>query len=121
MTVFADILQRAIERVPGAQAAVFADWEGEAVDAFSEAAESLTEIRLIGAHWGVIYQQARATCEKLRLGDVGLVLLEFSRGTVIVRRITADYFVVVALESEGSLGQALRVLDDIEDHLREEM
>jgi predicted regulator of Ras-like GTPase activity (Roadblock/LC7/MglB family) len=121
LSVFAQILQRAMERVPGAQAAIFADWEGEAVDAFSDAAESLTEIRLIGAHWGVIYQQARLACEKLRLGDVGLVLLEFSRGYIIVRRITADYFVVVALQSEGSLGQALRVLDEVESHLLEEM
>jgi len=119
MTVFGDILRRAFENVPGARGAAFADGEGETVDTFS-AQIGDTGLRLIGAHWGVIYALARAAW-KPRLGELSQLLLEFETQRVLIRRVTDDYFVVMALAPEGNLACAVRALDRAEGELREQM
>lgn len=119
MTVFGEILKQAIETVPGARGAAFADWEGETVDNFS-AQIGDTGLRLISAHWGVIYSLARAAW-KPELGAIAQLLLEFDTQRVLVRRVTDAYFVVMTLGPEGNLAYASRALDRAEGQLREQM
>lgn len=119
MTVFGEILKRVVAAVPGARGAIFADWEGEAVDNFSAQIDD-TGLRLMGAHWGVIYSLAR-TAWTSELGQIKQLLLEFDTQRVVVRRVTEEYFVVMTLGLEGNLAYATRALDRAEDQLREEM
>jgi predicted regulator of Ras-like GTPase activity (Roadblock/LC7/MglB family) len=119
MTVFGEILRRAIEAVPGARGAAFADGEGETVDTFS-AQIGDTGLRLIGAHWGVIYALARAAWRPEH-GEIDQLLLEFDTQRVLIRRVTGEYFVVLALAPEGNLARAVRALDRVEGELREQM
>ena len=120
MTIFGNILKAAIEAVPGALGATFADWEGETVDGFSPTIGD-TNLKLRGAHWGIIYHLARTAWQKADSGQIEELMLEFDNERAIIRRVTNEYYVVLLLARESNLVAARSALDMVEAQLREEM
>ena len=119
MTSFGAILQRMVERVPGAVGAVFTDWEGEPIDQFAHIPP--LDIQLVGAHWGIVFLQASERLGRHGLGGVEELLIEGDKATVLVRSVTDKYFVVLATKQDAHLGTALRELSRGAEHLRSEM
>ena len=117
-TPFATILRAAVERVPGALGAVFADHEGETVDHYSLLEPFDT--KLIGAHLGVLLDQARKACEGAGVGAALAVVVRGERGFV-VRPVADGYYVVMALAPYTPTALALRALDVAAGSLRREM
>jgi predicted regulator of Ras-like GTPase activity (Roadblock/LC7/MglB family) len=109
MSAFAEILKEMVERVPGAVGAIFADWEGEAVDQYAHI--PALEIQLVGAHWGVVLSQADRRLRQAGLGGVDELLVEGEHGTVLVRRVTEHYYVVLTGKREVHLATARRELE----------
>jgi predicted regulator of Ras-like GTPase activity (Roadblock/LC7/MglB family) len=118
-TIFAKILKEVVDAIPGALGAIFVDWEGESVDEFSCIGE--TNLRLVGAHWAIAYQQAQAIFTKLQIGSLKELILRFQTQQVIVRRITEAYLVLLAIGRDTHLGRALHLLAQAESKIREEM
>ena len=119
MSIFADILAEAFSEFPGAKGAVFTDREGEAVDSYSEMGN--TNIRLFGAHWGIVFYQCYSASKKTGAGEVDQLVMRFSAATVVIQRVTEDYFVVVALADSSHLGRALGKVSRVAAKLREQM
>jgi predicted regulator of Ras-like GTPase activity (Roadblock/LC7/MglB family) len=117
-SIFAGILEEMVTSIPEALGAVFVDWEGEMVDEFSHPGHDL---RLVGAQWAVAYFLARAALDKSHHLGPDELLLRFERQQVIVRRVTDDYLVVMALQQGANLGRALHLIQRAEQRLREEM
>ena len=109
MSSFAEILKAMVERVPGAVGAIFADWEGEAVDQFAHV--PTLEIQLVGAHWGVVLALATRTLERAGAGGIEEMWIEGERALVLVRRVTERYYVVLTASRAAHLGQARRELE----------
>jgi len=120
VSAFGDILQRMVERVPGALGAVFADWEGEAVDQFA-AEEAPQEIRLVGAHWGVVLNVTAERVRLMRGGEVDELWVEADHGLVLIRAVAGGYYVVLSTGPETHLATARRALDVSVTELRSEM
>ena len=132
-----EILEEAVCSVPGAQGAVFADWEGEEVDhylgdgdlaanathdAASEFEGGRTDMRILAAHWGIVLFQTVRRFASAGLGDVDELTMCFSRFWVLLRRVTDHYYVVILIDGDrGNLGKAISALDRAEKKLREEM
>jgi predicted regulator of Ras-like GTPase activity (Roadblock/LC7/MglB family) len=108
MSAFADILKQMVDRVPGAVGAIFADWEGEAVDQYAHIPP--IEIQLVGAHWGVILSQCHQRLTRHGLGPVDELLIEGERAIILVRSVTERYFVVLAVRRDAHLATARREL-----------
>ncbi len=119
MSSFGEILQRMVERVPGAVGAVFTDWEGEPVDQFAHIPP--LDIQLVGAHWGIVFLQASKRLGTHGLGAVEELLIDGERARVLVRRVSDGYFVVLATRHDAHLATALRELSRGADSLRGEM
>ena len=66
---FQKILKDLVERLPDALGAILADWEGESVDQVSRIGDY--EIKVIGAHKGIILTNMR-----LAMRDLGTDTLE---------------------------------------------
>jgi predicted regulator of Ras-like GTPase activity (Roadblock/LC7/MglB family) len=115
---FGAILSDLVRAIPRARGAVFVDWEGEAVDQVSAGEHDL---RLLGAHWSIAYHQARAALDKLGLGAPEELVLRFQHEQILVRRVTEDYLVLLAMGSEENLGRALHLLRQSGRLLRSEM
>jgi predicted regulator of Ras-like GTPase activity (Roadblock/LC7/MglB family) len=92
-SAFGEILEGMVQRVPGAVGAVFADWEGESIDYFAHVPPM--EIRLAGAHWGVVLGHAGEASARLGGGTVEEIVVVCAEAYVLVRTVGDHYFVVL--------------------------
>ena len=101
---FKALLKPLMEHLPGAQGAIIVDWEGEAVDQIGSMDEY--ELKVIGAHKGVILQNIRATAGRLNQGSLLELVITTSAVQILVMPVTQDYFLVLALDRTDHLGRA---------------
>lgn len=120
MNSFVPILQRLVERVPGALGAVFVDWEGEAVGGFAPELPAL-DLQIFGAQWGVVWVQLRRAFERAACGEPTELMVDGESGTALVRRVTDRYYVVLAVARDGALGKARQEISRGADELLAEM
>ena len=117
---FAVILQDLVERVPGAAGAIFADWDGEAVGQYAVALPTI-EIQIVGAQWGVVWNEMQHALGRARIGRASELVVDGQRGSVIVRQVTPEYYVVLSLKSGVHLATALREVGRVVETLLAEM
>lgn len=118
-SLFAEYLSELVGTVPGALGAVFLDWEGEAVDQFSHL--PLMDILLVGAHWGVVLRMVQEVLEKHAWGEARMILLNGPDHDIVIRPITGEYCVVLAMRGGTHIATALEALDKVCDKIRTEM
>ncbi len=119
MTVFGQILRRAVERVPGALGAIFAAWDGEAVDAFAPGVRE--DMLLVAAHYGVILNHVQSVLHLTHFGEAEEIIVMHQKLDLIVRAVAKDYYVVLAVAAGAHLATALREIDSAASALRDEM
>jgi predicted regulator of Ras-like GTPase activity (Roadblock/LC7/MglB family) len=102
---FKHLLTQLLERVPGASGAIIADWEGEAVDHVARMDDF--ELRVIGAHNGIILSNLRRVLGRLNRDRLQEVVISTSHSRTLVIPVTEDYFLVLAADREVVLGRAL--------------
>ena len=74
-TPFTPLLRRIVDDVPGALGAIFADGEGEVVDAVSRDAPEYP-LLVLGAHYGVVLNPRKSSTVRFAPGDRMIVLAE---------------------------------------------
>jgi predicted regulator of Ras-like GTPase activity (Roadblock/LC7/MglB family) len=119
MSAFGEILQNMVESVPGAVGAVFADWEGEPVDQFAHIPP--IDIQIVGAQWGVVFNTATERLARSGSGAVDELWVEGAQACVFVRRVSQQYYVVLATRRSVHLATALRELQRTATRLQGEM
>jgi predicted regulator of Ras-like GTPase activity (Roadblock/LC7/MglB family) len=102
---FKSVLMELVESVPGAGGAIIADWEGEAVAQVGPMDDY--ELRLVGAHKGIILGNLRSMLEKIGSDDLHEVIISTRDTKTLVLPITADYFLVLTGCRDQLLGKAL--------------
>jgi predicted regulator of Ras-like GTPase activity (Roadblock/LC7/MglB family) len=117
-TVFTPILQRAVEGTPGAIGAIFADWDGEAVD---QVGKHRDEILLLGAHYGVILNHVQSALLTFHFGEAEEIVVEHERFALLVHAVGHGYYVVLAVGEGGHLATALRETRRLAEALRREI
>ncbi len=121
-SIFSSILEDIVASLPGALGAIFLDWEGETIDGYSQMGN--TNLRIVGAQWGIIFYQSHELFNKHNQGAPELITLCFEHQQVILRRVTNDYddyLVLMALEKDANLGRALALLKEAEQKLKKEI
>jgi len=102
---FRNLLARLVASVPGAQGAIIADWEGEAVDQCGQMDDY--ELRLMGAYKGVILHRLGAVASRLGHDLPREVVITTTRVQTLILPVTSDYFLLLTLDRCASLGRAL--------------
>lgn len=102
---FKKLLGELVSSVPGGLGAVLADWEGEAVDQSGHLDEY--ELKIIGAHKGVILQNLREVVGRLEDDQVREIVVTTEKVQTLVMPVTPDYFLVLTLDRGDTLGRAL--------------
>ena len=118
-TPFTSILQRTVERVPGAIGAIFADWEGEAVDLAGQ--NHRDELKYIGAHYGVILNNVQALLRLFHFGEAVEIVIQHEKVDLCVHAVGDGYYIVLAVSADGHLATALREARVCAAVLRQEM
>lgn len=102
---FKALLGNMVQRVPGAQGAILADWEGEAVDQVGLMDDY--DLKLIGAYKGVILTNLRDVANRLNQDQLKEIIITTERAQMIVLPVTLDYFLVFTLNRSDAMGRAL--------------
>jgi len=118
---FKAILEELVERVPGARAAVLADWEGESVAAYTSGEGTDYDIKFIGAHHGIILEHARKVLTELKLGQAQELSFVQEQFQVLTVTVNSEYYVVLTLSPGTQLGHARFQLRQALAQLKKEM
>ena len=117
--MFQEILQKVVDDVPGAAGVIFADWEGESVEYVSNGREE--DIKLLGAHLGIILNLAREVAENCAQGGIRGMLVSSEAGRVVVQPVKEGYYLVMLLPSNGNIGVAFKKLREASELFMQEI
>lgn len=101
---FRHVLQELVVSVPGAWGAIFVDFEGEAVDLY--ATSDAYEVKLAGAHAGLLWGRIVAAGNEAKLGKSRGVAVLAQGQRFFVHALDAEYFVLLATAAKGPAGLA---------------
>lgn len=101
---FKTILTDLVKSVPGANGAVLADWEGEAVEHICLYDDY--ELKVIGAHKGIILNRMKEIHVRFPLGELQEVIITTAAQHIIIGAVGPDYSLVMTLERNALLGLA---------------
>jgi len=103
---FKSILQDLVQSTAGATGAILIDWEGEAVDLYSPAANEF-DIKIFGAHQNIIFNRIREIRQRVPSQTVSNTVITTDQLHAILGAIGNDYTLVTTLERNALVGRAL--------------
>ena len=98
---------------------IFADWEGESVEYVSKAQDE--DIKLLGAHQGIILNLVREVAQNCAQGCINGMLVSSEAGRVVVQPIKEGYYLVMLLPPHGNIGVAFNKLREAAELFRQEI
>ncbi len=98
------LLNKLLEDIPGAQGAVILDWEGEAVDQVARISEY--DMKVIGAHNGIILNQLRDVLGVIGSGALEEVVIRTGENKTLVAPLSQDYMLVLQLGADAIAARA---------------
>lgn len=116
---FKKILTDLVESTPGVAGAILADWEGEAVEQFCHFDEF--EMKVIGAHKGIILNQLRELHAGLQVGEVEEIVITADNQRHLIAPVGPDYFLVMTMDRSAVQSLALRKARVAVDMLKKEI
>ena len=115
---FKSLLNRLLEDIPGALGAIIVDWEGEAVDHVARMEEY--DIKVFGAHKGIILTLLREAMGQLDCGELEEVLIRTGQNKALIAPLTEDYVLVLTLGPESLATRAAFKMRRCVEELRPE-
>ncbi len=115
-----EILRASVEQVDGALASVVMGVDGIAVEEFSRQGAGL-DVQTLGTEYSSALAEVQRTSDSLQRGKVEEVSITTDGGVVLMRPVSAEYFVVLVISAGGNLGKGRYVLKRAARALAEEM
>ena len=114
-------LESVVNQVDGALACSVMGFDGISVDTHQK--EDVAELELNGAwvEYANLLSQLRQAAETLKTGEVQEVSVNSERVLTLMRLITPEYFLVLALRADGNYGKGRYVLRVIAPKIRAEL
>ncbi|RMH00254.1 MAG: hypothetical protein D6705_00735 [Deltaproteobacteria bacterium] len=104
-----EILQRIVDRTPGAQGAILMGFDGIPV-LQAEAPSPKVDIEAVAMEFSFRFIELVKAAEALELGTIHDVTIKTDAGVVIARVLSEDYFACVFLDDPAYLGKGRYVL-----------
>ena len=115
---FKALLKELVSSVEGATGAVFLASDGEAVQWHSDGDGERLQLR--GAYITVLLQGCRGSSDRLMLGGISHLILEYDGARFIVEGLDRGYFLMLELDSSANIGQAIYRIQPVVARLRQE-
>lgn len=107
--MFKEILQDLVERTEGGVAGLLMASDGIAVDQYASA-DGPFDIESVGMEYSVVLKGVQRASEMLDAGETKEISVQTDRLTTVVRMLTDEYFVALAVEPGGNVGKARYLL-----------
>ncbi len=92
---FKTLLNRLLEDIPGAVGAIIVDWEGEAVDQVARIDDY--EIKVLGAHSGIVLGFLREALTRLEGGSLDELVFRSGENKILLAPLTDEYVLILQL------------------------
>lgn len=107
--MFQDALKKIVDQVDGGIAGLVMGFDGIPLEQYTREGHKI-EVTTVGMEFSFILTQVRRAAELLQLGEALEVTIKAEKLTVVIRLISAEYFLAVALDPEGNFGKARYLL-----------
>jgi predicted regulator of Ras-like GTPase activity (Roadblock/LC7/MglB family) len=102
---FKNLLKELVSSVEGATGAIVIEADGEAVQLYTEGDSE--RLRLRAAYITVAILSARASTDRLKLGDIGCLVFEYGGASFIFRELDRSYYLALELDDSANIGLAI--------------
>ena len=99
--MFRDSLRTLVEKSDGAVAGLLMGFDGIAVESYAKDAQKL-DIQTVGMEFSFILAQVKKAADIIEGGSVEEISIRTERMTLLIRVISKDYFVALALAPSGN-------------------
>jgi len=103
---FNDTLARIVGRIEGAVAAVILGIDGIPIDRYVDGLDPDFDIELMATELTTLLRRSMRTASDTALGELHELVLAADKMTFLLRPITSDYFLLLALVPGGNVGRA---------------
>jgi predicted regulator of Ras-like GTPase activity (Roadblock/LC7/MglB family) len=103
--MFKEILQDLVDRTDGGVAGLLMASDGIAIDQYSTGDEPF-DIESVGMEYSVVLKGVQRAAEMLDTGSTQEVSIKTERLTTVVRMLSDEYFVALAVAPGGNVGKA---------------
>jgi predicted regulator of Ras-like GTPase activity (Roadblock/LC7/MglB family) len=102
-----EILQKIVENAPGSKGAILMGFDGIAVEQFVRPEYSdAMDIESMAMEFSFRFLELRDAASSLEMGAITDITLKAEYGTVVVRVLSADYFVAIVLGDASNMGKS---------------
>jgi len=103
--MFKEILQDLVDRTDGGVAGLLMASDGIAIDQYAKG-DGPFDIEAVGMEYSVVLKGVQRAGEMLDTGSTNEVSVQTERLTTVVRMLTDEYFVALAVAPGGNVGKA---------------
>ena len=102
--MFTQYLEKIVDQVGDGIGAVIMGLDGIAVETYIRDQHSF-DVSVIGMEFSFILTQVKKAAEALKIGGLSDFVIKAEQLTLVIRMLTDEYFVAVALMPSGNLGK----------------
>ncbi len=118
--MFQENLKRLVTDTDGGVAGLLMGFDGIAVDSYV-APDGGVDIQTVGMEFSFILTQVRKAAEILEVGAVQEIAIRAASLTVLIRVLSADYFIALAIRPDGNFGKGRYLLRVVAPKLQTEL
>jgi predicted regulator of Ras-like GTPase activity (Roadblock/LC7/MglB family) len=98
-------LHSLVKKVGGGIACILASPEGEAIEFCSDVEDA--DVEWVGARFGLVVRDTISAVNRLGQGIVRSIVMELEGASLVVTPVRDLFFLMLVLQPDGNLGQAL--------------
>lgn len=118
--LFFEVVQKAVEQTPGAVAALLMGSDGIALANYSKPGAGV-EMEIIGVECTSLLNEVRKVIDVLESGIVQEVTVSTDKYIIVIRSVTPEYFLALAMSPEGNIGKGRFFLRVSSPEVRKEL
>jgi predicted regulator of Ras-like GTPase activity (Roadblock/LC7/MglB family) len=118
-TPFGEILAELLGEVRGSQGAILQDWDGETLDYFGHMGPD--ELCIHAAQWGLVWRMVKYQMDHPSLVVPNEIVIQTSTNKIIITSLFEEYYLVMLLDRDSNLSEALTKIDHFLVEIKEEM
>jgi predicted regulator of Ras-like GTPase activity (Roadblock/LC7/MglB family) len=117
---FSETLSQIVDRIEGSVAAMILGIDGIAIERYIRGTPTDLDIEIVATEFTTLLRRAAHTASDTDLGQMREMVLSSEKGHFLLRPMTSDYFLLLILEPNSSVGRARFELRKAELALAEE-
>lgn len=118
--MFKEPLQKIVDNVEGGIAGLVMGFDGIAVETYTREGHKI-DINTVGMEFSFILTQVRKAAEILDVGAMTEVSIKAEKLTIVIRLLSSDYFLALALTPEGNFGKGRYLMRVVAPRLQAEL